>query len=392
MEKEEFYQYARRDLAGPLDGVTVLEATTTWAGPMAGCVLADLGARVIKIEHPDGEVGRRIPPSLPDSELSLFNETVNRNKQSLALDLRDAADREIVYQLVARCDIFLENFRPGTLADWGYGYADLCRHKADIVYVSVSGFGQFGPLSDRVGYDPVAQNYSGWASLNGDPSGSPTKAPTFLCDDLGGLQGAMGAMAALRHRDQTGEGQHVDVALVDSIIFQSNGYPTAGALGLDLPRLGNEFQLACPVNTYACTDGSVFAGVLLDTHWQVLATELQRDDLADLTNVERISQREVMNKLMAQYCVGKTTAEVVSRFAELGLPCTRVNEYSDLADEAHVKARDMFVQTPLSDGSKVPLVGPSTKFSRTPTTIRTHAPENGAHNAQIFKELGLDTD
>ncbi len=389
MEKEEFYKNARRDLTGPLHGVTVVEATTTWAGPMVGCLLADFGARVIKLEHPDGEVSRRIPPALPDSPLTLFNETVNRNKESLALDLRGEADREVIYRLIKRCDIFIENFRPGTLADWGYGYETLCEHKPDLVYVSVSGYGQFGPLSERVGYDPVAQNYSGWSSLNGDPAGAPTKAPTFLCDDLAGIHGAMGAMAALRHRDQTGEGQHVDVALLDTILFQSDGFPTAGAMGLPVPRLGNQFGLAVPVNNYACVDGNVFAGVLLDSHWKVLAAEMGREELAHLTNVERIEQRDFLDGVLAEYCAGHKVDYIVQRFAELGLPCTRVNEYKDLADDAQVHARDMLLDTPLSDGSSAPLVGPSVKFSRTPTTIRHGARPNGADNHKILDELGL---
>ena len=212
MKKEEFFKDVRQDLPGPLSGVLVIEATTTWAGPMTACILADFGARVIKLEHPSGEVARNIPPMVPESQLSIFNETVNRNKESLSVDLRSGQGKEVVFRLIEKADLFIENFRPGTLNDWGLGFANLQRYKPDLVYVSVSGFGQFGPLSERVGYDPLAQNYTGWAALNGDPEGGPVKAPTFLADDLGGLHGALAAMAALRHRDQTGEGQQVDVS------------------------------------------------------------------------------------------------------------------------------------------------------------------------------------
>ena len=312
MDKSQFYQDARTDVDGPLSGVTVVEATTTWAGPMAACVLADFGARVIKLELPAGEVVRMLPPFVPDSSLTVANETVNRNKESLTLDLHQAEGRAIALKLAANADIFIENFRPGTLAAWHLGYDDLKAVNEQIVYVSISGFGQFGPLSDRVGYDPLAQNYSGWAAMNGEPDRGPVKAPTFLGDDLAGLHGALGAMAALRHRDQTGEGQHVDIALVDSIVFQSNGLATMGALGVTPARMGNQFAIAAPVNNYACTDGNVFAGVLLDSHWQVLARELDREDLGGMNAIERIQGRETVDPLLAEYCSTRTVAEKLS--------------------------------------------------------------------------------
>jgi len=389
MTKKDFYKAARNDLSGPMSGVTVVEATTTWAGPMAACVLADYGARVIKIEHPEGEVVRRLPPVVPDRGLTVPNETVNRNKQSLTIDLHAEEGKNLVLQLVKRADIFIENFRPGTMASWGLGYQDLKEVKPDIVYVSISGFGQFGPLSDRVAYDPVAQNFSGWASLNGDPEGGPMKAPTYLGDDLAGLHGALGAMAALRHRDQTGEGQHVDVALVDSIMYQSNGLATTGALGLPTPRMGNQFAIAVPVNNYACADGNVFAGILLDNHWKILARELGREDLGGLTTPERIAQRDVLDPLLAGYCAERTVKDVVDRFAELGLPATPVNSPVEISKEPHVHERDMLIETKTSDGKTLPLVGPAAKFSRTPVGIRHAAPALGQDNDTILKELGI---
>ena len=151
MQKSEFYSDARDDLTGPLAGVRVVEATTTWAGPMAGCMLADFGAAVIKVEHPAGEVIRRLPPTLPDSYLFLGNEMVNRNKQNITVDLHKPEGVEIFLKLGETADIVIENFRPGTMASWGVGYEDVKRRNPAVVYVSISGFGQFGPLSERVG-------------------------------------------------------------------------------------------------------------------------------------------------------------------------------------------------------------------------------------------------
>jgi len=196
----------------------------------------------------------------------------------------------------------------------------------------------------------------------------------------------------LRHRDRTGEGQHVDVALVDSIMFQSNGFPTAGALDVPVPRTGNQFAIAAPVNIYAATNGNVFAGVLLDTHWKLLAAELGRQDLAELSAVERISQRDTVDAPLAEYCAGRTVEDVVDRFAELGIPATRVHEMRDLHSQPHIQARDMLVPTRLSDDKQAPLTAPPVKFSKTPTKIRSAAPSLGAHNAEILDALGYDAD
>ncbi|MDH3642972.1 MAG: CoA transferase, partial [Gammaproteobacteria bacterium] len=278
----------------------------------------------------------------------------------------------------------------GTLAGWGVGYDDIAAVKPDIVYVSISGFGQFGTLSDRVGYDPIAQNYCGWTSLNGEADGGPIKAPTFLGDDTAGLHGALSAMAALRHRDQTGEGQHVDVALVDGLMYQSNGNPTAGALNIPMERWANQFGIAAPVNNYSCTDGNVFAGVLLDSHWQTLAKLLDREDLSDLTGIDRIERRDEVDSILGAWCASRPVMEVVETFAELGLPATRVNTYADLATEDHVASRDMLQRTLLADGKEAPLTAPAAKFSRTPTTIRSAAPTLGQGNDTIYGELGYN--
>ncbi len=393
LDKSTFYRNARRDLTGPLAGVRVVEATTTWAGPMCGCILADFGADVIKIEAPEGEISRRSPPTLPGTEppLSFMHATVNRNKRSLALDLRRDEARDIALDLAERSDVFVENFRPGTLAGWGLGYEALRARNPGIVYVSISGYGQFGPDADKVGYDPLAQAAGGFLSLNGDPDGEPVKAPTFLADDLAGLHAALATLAALRHRDQTGEGQHVDVALLDSMLFQSTGYLTLGAMGVDLPRLGNEFRIAAPAKTYACRDGHVMAGVLLDSHWKRLAHRIGRPELADdprfATAGERIARRAEVNGLLDAWAADRSVAAFCAAFAEDGIPAAPVRSYAEAAADPHVAARDMLQPVRGAEG-EVPIVGPAAKLSRTPTRVRSPAPALGAHNAEILAELG----
>jgi formyl-CoA transferase len=372
----------------------VLEATTTWAGPMCGCLLADFGAGVIKVEHPSGEIARRSPPFLPDTSppLSFMHETVNRNKRSLALDLHDARAREILLRLVARTDVVIENFRPGALDAFGLGFAELRAMKHDLVLVSISGFGQYGPQHARAGYDPLAQAESGWMSLNGEPAGGPTKAPTFLADDLAGLHGALAALAAIQHRDRTGEGQHVDVALLDSLLFQSNGYLTLGALGEELPRLGNQFRIAAPANTYRCRDGLVAAGVLVDAHWKSLAQLIGRPELADdpgfSTALPRLARRETVDALLRDWFAQRTVADAEQKLVAAGLPFGRVRTYAEAAANPHVRERDM-LQTTEVEGAPLPLTGPAAKFSRTPTRIRSAPPALGAHTDEILEALGV---
>lgn len=390
MDKQSFYRDARGDLTGPLAGVRVLDATTAWSGPMAGCLLADLGADVVRIVPP-GDTGLRWPPHLPGTSARSFaEETVNRNKRSVAVDLRQAAGAEVFLRLVRDADVVLENFKPGTLDGWGVGYRQCAAVKPDLVFVSISGWGQFGPRHARPGYDPAALAYGGWQSLNGSPDGPPTKAPTFLCDDLAGLHAALSAIAALHHRGRTGEGQHVDVALIDGLLYQSNGNLTAGALGMPLTRYGNQFALAAPVNVYRCSDGSIYGGVLLDSHWRALCGLLERPDLASLVNAERIARRDELDGLVAAWCAAHSVAEVTALWTEAGITVTRVQSYADASAHPHVAARDMLQPTTLVDGSTVPLTGPAAKFSRTPTRVHEPAASLGQHNAEIYGELGYD--
>jgi len=394
VDKAAFYRDARHDLPGPLAGVRVLEATTSWAGPMAACVLADLGADVIKVEVPGGEMTRHLPVKVPGTSLSFLAQAANRNKRSLSLDLHKPAARELFLALAARSDVVVENFRAGALAAWGVGYEDCRAVKPDIVYVSVSGFGQFGPESHRASYDPIAQAMSGWMSLNGQPDGPPTKGPTYVCDDLAGLHGAIGAIAALRHRDQTGEGQHVDSALLDAVLFQSNGYLTLAAMGEPTPRMGSEVDVTCPVNIFACREGHVYLAVAIDPHWVALCEVMGRPDLATApgfaTNVERVANRPEVNRTVEEWTGRHTADEVQKLLGDAGVAVAKVESYEDASCNPHVLERDMLQDAVLEDGSVGRLTGPAVKFSRTPTRVRHATRAVGADNADILSELGYD--
>jgi formyl-CoA transferase len=275
------------------------------------------------------------------------------------------------------------------------GYEDVRAVKPDIVYVSVSGWGQFGPWSDRVGYDPLVQAASGMMAINGDPERrNPSRTPTWLCDDLGGVHAALSALAALRHRDATGEGQRIDISMIDVALFQSNGYLTLGAVGVELQPWGAALQFCVPGNAYLCADGRyVYTGALLNSHWARFCELMGRPELADAPgfadNTERVANREVVDGLVARWCAAQQSGELAALLQANGLAATLVNTYEDLAREAHVAERDMLVTVELSDGTKAPITGPAAKFSRTPTSIRRPAPALGEHTEEILAEVGV---
>jgi formyl-CoA transferase len=395
VDRSDFFCDARRDVTGPLAPLRVLEVGTTWAGPMCGCLLADFGADVVKVEPPGGDVARRLPPFLPgtDPPISFAHATLNRNKRCITLDLAQQDGRDVFLRLASRSDVVVENLRPGTMERLGLDYDDVRRVRPDIVYVSISGWGRYGAGHERAGYDPLAQAASGWLALNGDPEREPTKAPTFITDDMAGLHASLSALAALRHRDATGEGQHIDVSLLDVLLFQSNGFLTLGALGVELPRMGNRFVVAAPANVYRARDGHVMFGVLIDRHWQRLAPLIGRPDLANHPDYAetpgRLARREEVDRMVAAWIEDRTVTEAVEALNAEGLAAAPVRTYEETARDPNVHEREMLQRVELEDGSVVPITGPAPKLSRTPLRVRSGAPALGQHTDEVLREIGL---
>lgn len=399
-DRAAFYRQARTDRPGPLAGIRVLEATNYGAGPFCGMVLADFGAESIKIEAPAGDPIRLLSPFVggtPGAENSTWYLSINRNKKGITLDLRRPEGQALFRRLAAQVDIVVENYTPGVMAGWGLGHADLAALKPDLIYVSVSGFGQFGPLSARKGFDPVAQAMSGLMSVTGEPDGRPLRAGFALADDLSGWLGAMGAMAALWHRSATGEGQHVDSSLVDSLLYASDmGVMAAANAGHVWQRQGAGAEGAAPLNSYRTRDGGyVFIHAVFDKAWAALCDVMERPDLiADSRTASldaRGQHKSLVDEVVAAYAARFTVAEVVAVAEARGFVAAPVLDFEQVGHEPHFLERGSVTQVEHPLHGPLTLQGVSPKFSRTPAGVRSAAPTIGQHNEQVYVGLlGLD--
>lgn len=394
---DDFFREARDDLTGPLDGTRVLEVTSTWAGPRCGCLLADYGADVVKIEAPESpDVAHRLPPFLENADppVSFFDAAVNRNKRNITLDLRHAAGRDVFLQLARTADVVVENYRPGRMADWGCGYEQVRAVKPDIVYVSISGYGQYGPYASHAGYDPNAQAMSGLMWLNAVGDDPPMKTPVYISDELAGLHAAFAALAALRHRDARGEGQHIDMSLLDATVASCTGQPTLAAAGLPTPRYGNVYPFGSPSDVYRCKDGWLYAGVLLDTHWVKLAALLGRPELGThpdyATIPARMERRAELDDLLGNYCASRTRDEVIAGMIDIGLSAAKVLTPAEMLADPHVQVREAIQGARQPSGAEVRTEAPPAKMSRTPVRVRTPAPEHGMHTDEVLAAAGFD--
>jgi formyl-CoA transferase len=392
-----FFREARGDLDGPLDGVRVLEVSSTWAGPRCACLLADYGACVVKVEPPDSpDVAHRLPPFLThaDPPLSFFDAAVNRNKRNIVLDIRRPAGRDVFLALAGKADVIVQNFRPGRMGEWGCGYEQVRAVNPRIVYVSISGYGQYGPYCQRAGYDPQAQALSGLMWMNAIGDNPPMKTPIYISDELAGLHAAIATLAALRHRDAHGEGQHIDVSLVDATVASCTGMPTLAAQDLPTPRLGNTYPFGAPANVFACRDGWLYAGVLLDSHWVKLSALLGRAELGlhpDYATIPaRVARRAEVDQMLADFCAARTRDQVIDAIGAIGLPIEKVLTPAEMVDDPHIQARQTIQSARQPSGAEIRVEGPAAKLSRTPVRVRRAAAQPGADTDAVLEEAGFD--
>jgi crotonobetainyl-CoA:carnitine CoA-transferase CaiB-like acyl-CoA transferase len=365
-----------------LDGVRVLELARFQAGPRGGMMLSDLGAEVIKVERIGGEETRRHPPMVRGQ--SVYFTVYNRGKKSICLDMRSERGKEIFAALVRKADIVLENFRPGTMEAMGFGYEALKALKRDIILVSVSGFGQYGPYRDRPAFDPLGQAMSGLMSLTGRPVGQPVGTAFSLVDRTTALHATIGALAALRHRDRTGEGQVIDCCLLDSALTMVE---IPSIYYLDTGEEGGEG--ARP--PYRAKDGWV---VISAAGREMAARLMQIVDPGRAPSSEPINSSvgrgDERRRLVESWCAARSVAEITQTLAAAGIPIGPVRSIPEVTQDAHTWEREMLAKQPDALAGEIHVPGLAVKMSATPGRIGP-VPTPGQHTDEILAAL-LDYD
>lgn len=388
------------DEPGPLEGVTVLDLTQALAGPFGTMLLADLGADVIKIEPPAGDGTRASHPHLKDDEAyGGYFHSVNRNKRSIVVDLKSEDGKSAFERMVTHADVVMENYRSGTMDRLGLSYEHLREIKPDLVYASVRGFGDprtgESPYAYRPAYDIIAQAMGGLMSINGTEESGPTKVGPGVGDIFPGSLCALGVVSALRYRDQTGEGQYVDVSMVDGVLSLVERLVHRYSFTGEIPKpAGSTHPLFFPFDRFETSDGYVVIAASGEKHWQALCEHMDRPELIeDYTDREaRNADRDVLRKEINEWTRGYTKQELFDLLAD-DLPCAPVNNASDIFEEEHFSARNMLVEVEHADtGQSVKLAGSPIKFSETPSGIRREAPFLGEHTEDVLADLGFDAD
>jgi len=381
---------------GPLTGVTVLDLTRVLAGPYCTMLLADMGARVIKIEQPGkGDDTRAWGPPFLNGESAYFL-SVNRNKESVTLDFKRPAGRPILDRLIARADVLVENFRPGTLGRQGLDYAALASKHPSLVYCSISGFGQVGPKRDLPGYDAVVQAEGGLMSITGASDGPPFRLGVAIGDLVAGLLAAQGITLALYARQRTGRGQNVDISMLDGVAaLLSYQAGTFFATGEAPKRLGNRHPLIVPYETFTASDGDFIVAVGTDEQYRRFCGVAGLDALASdprfATNAGRVIHYDTLRPLIAEALLGRTRAEWLAALTAVGIPCGSVRDLSEVLTDPHLEARAMIEAVEHARAGSIRVMGVPIKLSDTPGAVRTAPPMLGEHTDRMLRgELGFD--
>lgn len=378
---------------GPLEGITVLDLTRVLSGPYCTMLLADMGARVIKIEQPGkGDDTRAWGPPFVNGESAYFM-SINRNKQSVTLDFKRPEGQSVLAQLVTKADVLVENFRPGTLAKLGFDYESLAAKHPRLIYASVSGFGQTGPRSKEPGYDAVMQAEGGLMSITGPADGPPYRLGVAIADIVSGMFAAYGVAMALFARERTGRGQHVDLAMLDAVTalltYQAgNFFATGTAPG----RLGNRHPSIVPYEVFATSDGDFVLAVGNDELWKKFCgvAGIEAGERF-ATNRQRVSGYDELRPLVARSLAARPRAFWIERLSAAGVPCGSVRDLADVFADPQLSARDMIVEMEHAAAGLVKLLGVPVKLSDTAGGVRTPPPSLGGHTDEVLRgDLGLD--
>ena len=378
---------------GPLAGVRIVDLTRVLAGPFCTMMLADLGADVVKIEAPVGDDTRRWGPPWVAGESAYFT-CVNRNKRDVVLDFHVPAAREALRRLVADADVVIENFKVGTMEKWGLGYEALRELNPDLIYCSITGYGRTGPRAPMAGYDPIIEAVGGFMAINGELDGDPMKVGVAVIDLFAGSHAATGILAALRHRDRTGEGQRVDLSLFESslaaLVNQASAYLMGGVVH---ERLGNAHPHIVPTNAYPTSDGPVMVCVGNDPQFAKLCALLDAPELAQdprfVTNRDRVAHRLELDAELGARFAPRSGRALTERADAVGVPMAPILELDEVFAQPQVAARDMLIEFDHPTVGRMRQVGFPIKLDRTPATLRYPPPLLGQHTAEVLRELGM---
>jgi CoA:oxalate CoA-transferase len=378
-----------------LAGVRVVDLTRMLAGPFCTALLADVGAEVIKIEPPGGGDDSRHFAPRRGGEGGYFM-LLNRGKKSVTLNLKSPRARELLYELVRKSDVFVENYRPGVAARLGVDYERLKAINPRLVYASISGFGQEGPLAQRPSYDIIAQAMSGLMSITGTPEGPPTRSGESLGDLVTGTYAAWGIMVALAARDRTGQGQHVDIAMLDSLFsYLVTAMAQYLYAGVEPRRIGNRHPMSTPYDTYRAKDGHAVIAVANEPMFRRFASAIGRAELVEderfSIDEERTRNEPALRAIIETWTAERSVAEIVAVLDAAGVPAGPIWSVGEIAESAHVRARGLLTQLQHPTAGRITLMRGPVRFSATPTRIPSPPPLLGEHTQRVLGELaGLD--
>ena len=375
----------------PLSGVSVIDFSQGVAGPYGTMLMAEFGATVVKVEPLRGDWGRTLGTPVSATESAPYL-AINRNKRSIAIDLKNAECLSLAKELVAKADVLVQNFRPGVMARFGLDYASLAPSRPDLVYCTVSGFGSVGPAIDYPSGDSTMQAWGGLMSIVGGPDDEPTRVGNVVSDILSGMNIFQGALLAILERQRTGMGTEVEVSLLDSMIaFQTPAFAEFLATGQPPPRTGNDHPLVAPSGMFKTADGSIVFSVL-QHQW---ADFCKFFDVPELTNdprfaqsTDRIANRAALNEILRRLFAAETSAEALRRIRLCDVPCAPVNDYAAVAADAQVRQNALLDRVEHPTLGRVPFVGTPVKV-RGMEPPRNHAPRLGEHTKEVLLAAGM---
>jgi formyl-CoA transferase/CoA:oxalate CoA-transferase len=381
-------------MVAPLEGVVVVDLTRVLSGPYCTMLLADMGARVIKIEQPGrGDDTRGWGPPFVGGESAYFL-SVNRNKESVTLDFKDEAGRHVLERLIGRADVLVENFRPGAMARLGLDFGTLHARHPRLVYCSISGFGQTGPRAAEPGYDAVVQAEGGLMSITGPANGPAYRLGVAISDIVSGMFAAQGIALALLARARTGAGQHVDIGMLDAVTalltYQASIHFTTGGVPL---RMGNRHPTIVPYETFDASDGEVVVAVGNDALWRRFCEALELQALAAdprfATNRDRVERYDELRPLLAARLRARPRAAWIDALTRAGVPCGSVRDVGEVFADPQVRHRAMVAPLEHPSAGPIAVVGVPIKLSATPGAVRTPPPLLGEQTDDVLRELGV---